>query len=419
MQIGFQRRVDRWLGVPLCRLLSLLPGARDPALAAPPPRKILVILLSEMGSLVLAQPMFARIKERHPEAEIHALLFERNRDVLELLAAVPGEKIFTLRSDSLGHLLTDAARAIRALRRLPIDTVVDCELFSRVSAILSYLSGARTRVGFERHTQEGLYRGGFLNRPVLYNPYQHIARQFLSLADAIEPGPGRPLVKRKGGDDHPAIRPLRLKEGELETMRQRLLNDFPIARGARLVLLYAGGGLLPVRAWPLPHYQELASSLVARGYVVGVIGLAEDRGLAVAIRERAGAERTIDLTGYTRRVRELLLIFHLAELLITNDGGPGHFASMTGIRSIVLYGPETPRLYGSLDPESVSLFANLTCSPCLTAYNHRNSPCDGDNQCLKVITTQEVLDRALAMLERAQEAGGPERRDRCPSDASG
>jgi ADP-heptose:LPS heptosyltransferase len=405
VQIGFQRRVDRFLGVPLCRLLSLLPGARDRALEAAPPRRILVILLSEMGSLVLAQPMFARIRERYPQAEVHALVFERNREVLELLEEVPGERIFTLRSDSLGHLLTDAAGAIRVLRRVSIDTVIDCELFSRVSAILSYLSGAKRRVGFERHTQEGLYRGSFLNRPVLYNPYQHIARQFLALVDAIERGAGRPLVKRKAGEGNLAIRPLRLRGDELETMRRRLLNDFPVARGARLVLLYAGGGLLPVRAWPLPYYQELASSLVERGYVVGIIGLAEDRLLAVAIRERAGAERTIDLTGYTRTVRELLLIFHLAELLVTNDGGPGHFASMTPLRSIVLYGPETPGLYGSLDPSSVSLFANLTCSPCLTAYNHRNSPCDGDNQCLKLIPPREVIDRALSMLERAQDVG--------------
>jgi ADP-heptose:LPS heptosyltransferase len=385
--------------------LSLFPGARDPALGAGSPRKILVILLSEMGSLVLAQPMFARIRERFPGAEVQALVFERNREVLELLEEVPGDRIWTLRSDSFGHLLTDAGKVIRGLRRASIDTVLDCELFSRVSAILAFLSGARRRVGFERHTQEGLYRGSFLNRPVLYNPYQHIARQFLALVDAIEGGSGRPLVKRKPDEEPLPIPPLRLRGDELETMRRRLQNDFPVVRGARLVLLHAGGGLLSVRAWPLSYYQELASSLAGRGFVVGIIGLAEDRLLAAAIRERAGVERTLDLTGYTRSVRELLLIFHLAELLVTNDGGPGHFASMTPIRSIVLYGPETPRLYGSLDPKSVSLFANLTCSPCLTAYNHRNSPCDGDNQCLKVIPPGEVFERALAMLERAQEVG--------------
>jgi ADP-heptose:LPS heptosyltransferase len=399
MNVDFQRRVDRFVGAPLCRLLSIFPGAGDEAKDAPPPRKILVILLSEMGSLVLAQPMFSRIREKYPEASIYALVFRKNREVLDLLEVMPEENVFTLRNDSLSHLMADALASIRALRRMGVDTVFDCELFSRVSAILSFLSGAKRRVGFERHTQEGLYRGSFLNRPVLYNPYHHIARQFLTLVDAVEGG-GRPLVKRSIGTDGLSIHPLRLRAGELEEMRRRVEADFPAIRGERWVLVYPGGGLLPVRAWPLSSFQELVSALVARGFVVGIIGLGEDRPLAAAIRERSGGERTFDLTGYTRTVRELMLLFHLAELLVTNDGGPGHFAAMTPIRTIVLYGPETPLLYGALDPKSFSFFSNLACSPCLTAYNHRNSPCDGDNQCLKVIRPEDVIERALAMLAR-------------------
>ncbi len=397
MRIDSQRRIDRYVGVPLCRLLSILPGAGNDARDAPPPQRILVILLSEMGSLVLAQPMFARIREKYPDAAIYALVFRKNREVLDLLEAIPEENVFALRDDSLGHLLADALGSIRALRRLGIDTVLDCELFSRVSAILSFLTGAARRVGFERHTQEGLYRGSFLNRPVLYNPYQHIARQFLTLVEAVN-GEGRPIAKRAMIEDEVAIKPLRLKGDELDEMRRRVEKDFPAVRGAPLVLVYPGGGLLPVRAWPLASYQELVSALTSRGFVVGIIGLGEDRPLARTIRERAGEERTLDLTGYTRTVRELMLLFHLAELLVTNDGGPGHFAAMTPIRSIVLYGPETPLLYGSLDPKSVGFFANLSCSPCLTAYNHRDSPCDGDNRCLKVIRSNEVLERALALL---------------------
>jgi ADP-heptose:LPS heptosyltransferase len=399
VRVETARRIDRYLGAPLCRLLSLWPGARlrndDPS----PPRKVLVILLSEMGSIVLARPMFSRLREKYPEAELHALVFRRNREVLDLLEAVPEENVFALRDRSLARFAMDALAAIRALRRARVDTVVDCELFSRASAILSFLTGASRRVGFERHTQEGLYRGSFINRPVLYNPYQHVAQQFVSLAEAID-GRGTPAVKRPVSAALPPPPRVRLREGELDAMRRRLFRDFPSAAGERLVLVYPGGGLLPIRAWPLASFQELVAGLAKEGFVVGLIGLAEDRPLARRIREESGSDesRTLDLTGYTGTVRDLLLLFHLAELLVTNDGGPCHFASMTPIRSIVLYGPETPVLYGSLDPGSAHFYSGLSCSPCLSAYNHRRSPCDGDNQCLKVIRPGDVLERALSML---------------------
>ena len=89
MNVDLQRAIDRYLGVPLCALASLLervlPRRTPPSL----PRRIVVILLSEMGSLVLAQPMFALLRARYPEASLHVLLFGKNREVLDLMASVP------------------------------------------------------------------------------------------------------------------------------------------------------------------------------------------------------------------------------------------------------------------------------------------------------------------------------------------
>ena len=106
----------------------------------------------------------------------------------------------------------------------------------------------------------------------------------------------------------------------------------------------------------------------------------------------------VDLTGYTETVRDVAVLLHLGVLLITNDGGTGHFASITPIASIVLFGPETPVLYGSLSARAVNLHQPLSCSPCLTAYNHRRSPCDGNNVCLKSISPEEVLAVANELL---------------------
>jgi ADP-heptose:LPS heptosyltransferase len=395
MDVGLQRKIDQTIGPLVCRVLSLFPGSRAPS---SPPGRILIILLSEMGSLVLGCSMFRRLREKYPQASIHALVFEKNREILDLLGVIPPGQVMTLGDRSLGQLARDSMTVIGAMRRLQFDVVIDCELFARVSSIFSWFSGAPIRVGFQRHTMEGLYRGDFINRPVLYNPYRHISDQFLALVDAID---SQSVPKNKFDafvDVSKGAPAMRLREGEQEAMARRLQADFPAIAGKRLVLIYPSGGILPIRAWPLENFCRIAKDLVDRGVAVAVIGLPGDRELAQAVQRSCKSPLCIDLTGYTKTIRELLVIFHLAALLITNDGGPGQFAAMTPIRSILFFGPESPVLYGPNDPKAKVFFSGIACSPCLTAYNHRHSPCDGDNRCLKVITPDSVLECALALL---------------------
>ena len=126
MNITLQRAVDRYAGVPLCALLSLLHRLRPPAPVTASPRRILVILLSEMGSLVLAHGMFARLKQKYPGASIHALLFAKNREVLDLLGVVPAENVLTVSDRSLAEFVSDALAVLRAMRALEFDVVIDC-----------------------------------------------------------------------------------------------------------------------------------------------------------------------------------------------------------------------------------------------------------------------------------------------------
>jgi len=80
----------------------------------------------------------------------------------------------------------------------------------------------------------------------------------------------------------------------------------------------------------------------------------------------------------------------MATLMVTNDSGPGHFAAVTDMPTFVIFGPETPALYGSLG-NFTPIYAGLACSPCVSAANHRKTPCH-DNVCLQVITPEHVLE---------------------------
>ncbi len=406
MKLQTQRWIDRWVGQLLCIVVStwarFMSAGHAPVKLAAAPRHILVILLSEMGSVVLAGPMFAALRQRYPSATLHVLQLKKNQEVAALLGLAQPENLHALDDSGVLRLLADLWRVCRTMRRLPLDAVLDCELFSRISSLLCYLSGAPLRVGFTPHTQEGLYRGSYLNRAMPYNPYQHISQQFLSLVDALE-SDSMPRNKAAPVRAVPTDTQLSVpfERTEIADYQQQMLHDHPSLRARQVVLIYAGGGLLPERAWPAASYAQVARGLCSAGHAVALIGLPDDAELASAIRYQTDSDLCVDLTGYTRSIRELLLLFHGADLLLTNDGGPGHFASLTPIQTLVFFGPETGRLYAPLGPRAQVLEAGLACSPCLSAYNHRLSFCDGDNQCLKRIAPEPVLQRALLALAQA------------------
>ena len=108
-------------------------------------------------------------------------------------------------------------------------------------------------------------------------------------------------------------------------------------------------------------------------------------------------------------LRELFAVYDACDVLLTNDSGPGHFSSLTDIHTIVLFGPETPALYGPLGRNAHVLYTGLACSPCVNALNHRFSPCQ-NNVCMQI-------DHGRAGAGEGDVAAGPA--EPPPADAGG
>jgi ADP-heptose:LPS heptosyltransferase len=102
-----------------------------------------------------------------------------------------------------------------------------------------------------------------------------------------------------------------------------------------------------------------------------------------------GHPRLTDLTGQTS-LEDLLALMSTAQLLLCNDSGPAHFASVARLPSVVLFGPETPALYAPLGGRARCLHSGFVCSPCVSAHNDKSSACPR-SLCLEHITVAEVL----------------------------
>jgi len=361
--------------------------------AAEPPRKILFIKLIEQGSTILACRAFEAAAKLVGRDSIYILVFQSNRPVLDLLGYFPPANIFVLRDDTLPRFLVDAFRSLWRIRRAGIDTTIDMEGFARASTILAFLSGARRRVGFHRFTAEGPYRGRLLTHALHYNFYLHTSLTFLSLVEALSAPPGEvPMLKRRLAEVNHCPPRFHPTPQEQEAMRQTLRRLARRPVGAPIVLLNPNASdLLPLRRWPRDRFVNLGQRIMADHpeVTLAVTGARDERPAAAAVAAAIDPDRVLCLAGETT-FRELLTLYTLSDILVTNDSGPVHFAALTEIHIVALFGPETPALYRPLSPRSHSIWAGLACSPCVNVLNHRHSPCR-DNQCMQVISAAEVL----------------------------
>lgn len=401
MKLATMRRVDRWLGVPVCWLLTFIRKLSRSRPPAEPPRRILFVKLAEQGSTVLASAAIKAATDLVGREQVYFALFEENRAILDLMDVVPRENVVAIRARGLFGAIASAAGALIRLRRANIDTAIDLEFFARSSAAIAYLSGAKRRVGFNAFGGEAPYRGDLFTHRVPFNPYLHTTKAFLILVHALGQPPDRfptfPLTADTLDAPHPRFQPT---IEDLEATR----TLWPAAWGAKasgraVVLLNANASdLAPLRRWPNDRYVELARRLLARdpNLLIGLTGAPEETSSVMAIERQIGSERCVCLAGKTT-IRQLLTAYCLSDVLVTNDSGPAHFASMTTIDVVVLFGPETPLLFAAPTPNTHPLWARLACSPCVNAFNNRSTACV-DNACMQAITIDQVEESVVTLL---------------------
>ena len=400
MKLQTMRAVDYWIGVPLCFLGTVLIRMLGARKGPEKPRRVLFIELSEMGSTVIANPALEKAK-RDLGAEIFFLIFERNVDCLRLLPTVPESNIVTIRETSLWALAIDTLRFLSWVRKANIDTVVDMELFSRYSGLLTGLSGARRRVGFHRFHAEGLYRGEMLTHRVNYNGHIHMAKNFICMINALlAPAPEVPYSKTFVSDDEIRVPLQPVTEDEKEFIRGLIRQVYPDYRPDfhRVVLINPNSSeLLPQRRWDRENYNQLAAMIANEwdDVLVLITGSKAEREEAQRMQEKVNHPRFRSFAGM-HNLKAIIALYNIAEVLVSNDSGPAHFSAIAPIRSIVLFGPETPKLYGSLG-NSEAIWAALSCSPCVTAANQKNSACN-DAVCMKLITPERVLESVRGVL---------------------
>ena len=398
------RRIDSWLGVPICWSLTVVRRAAElllPRRVSLPPKRILFIKLVELGANVQAAGAVKRAIQAVGRENVYFWVFAENRPLLELLDQVPAENILTIRSRGLFAVAWDTMRTLIAVRRLGIDAVVDLEFFARASAILAYLSGAGRRVGLHRFGSAGPYRGDLMTHRVQYNPYLHVSQYYRLLVEVVLGEPDDiPMPKCPVPQFDSAVPQFVPSAAELLAVRELLRSPSGNQLSGPIVILNPNASdIVPLRKWPIDRFVELGRRLLRSDPRLSIVitGAADERSSGEAVAAAIASPRAISVAGRTT-LRQLLVLYCLSDVLVTNDSGPAQLAAMTPIDTVVLFGPETPQLWRPLGGQRTHvLWAGLACSPCVSALNFRFSCCN-QPRCMEAISVEEVTQTVLAVL---------------------
>jgi ADP-heptose:LPS heptosyltransferase len=400
--ISTLQRTDRWVGAPLCAILTILRRIFESTAPSGPRqvRRILFVKFAEQGSTVLAYPAIRRAIDMVGRENVYFVVFEDNRFIIDAMEIVPEGNVITIATRSPFGLALSALRAVHRVRKIRIDAIVDMEFLTRFSAMLAFTTGAKIRVGFHTFFGDGPYRGDLMTHRLLYNPHLHTSEMFEAMVEALTCDPAvLPTFDFKPSSNQPLpkFRPSLSEVGEINALLQR---ENPGIGSAPLILLNPNASdLLPLRRWPTLRYAELAQRLLERypDLFIGFTGAPAEAVPNNQLADEVDSSRVVPLAGKTT-LRQLLVLYARSEILVTNDSGPAHFASMTPIRVVTLFGPETPALFAARSPNVTALWAGIACSPCVNAYNNRQSVCR-NNLCMQAITVDDVFEKVTRIYD--------------------
>jgi lipopolysaccharide heptosyltransferase II len=368
--------IDRRIGPLLCAIFLVAKRLSGRRAGPPPPeqvRKILLLKMWGMGSIVLASPLLEKLRLRYPNARIDFVTLLENAAIVKMYPGVERLITIDLGGGTLRFLLA-TLRTLWSIRREGYDLLLDLEFFTRFSAIFSFLAGPTWSHGF---SAKGNWRGKLHDVEVPFNAYNHVTLNFMTVLQGDYMNPVEAEQLRRPG----LIPRLSPPVGSWESCRRRLSQNPAWREGEPIVVVNPNAGDMALeRRWPTRHVTDLLADLTARcGVNVVLIGSPMEREYVESLVAESGlGARVISLAGETS-IAELVALFAHAAVVVTNDSGPMHIAAAVGASTVALFGPETPTLYSPLksaqDQRHIVHHLKLACSPCMFVHDNKVLSC--------------------------------------------
>jgi predicted lipopolysaccharide heptosyltransferase III len=342
---------------------------------APEFQRILLIRFRLMGDVLLMTPVARALRARFPKAHIALLTDEPADEMVRGHPALDEIILFKRRDDGkLGGFqrFMHYARLIRDIRQRHFDLVLNLHPHGERGGLVTWLSGARCRVGYDRPGSKTFW----------YNvkaPYDTESRY--RVEHLLDP------LRAIGMEAKAELPSVALSE------QDRAFAEKILGEEKRPVVIIHPGRADTRRAWPAERYAQVADALVERHGARPIFsGVKQEEHRVEAVRRamRQPSESLVDRA----TAKQLAAVMKRADLYIGMDSSPLHLASAVGLPTVSLFSFYSPRAWKPIGDEHIAIRKQLPDHPCAPP-----ACCQpGDAPCMRNISVDEVLAAAAQLL---------------------
>ena len=330
------------------------------------PFRILIRASNWLGDSVISAPAVRAIKAGRPDAHVTVTAPSKIASLWKLIPEV--DEIMPLPNKAL-------FAAVRLIRRQPrFDVAI---LFPNSLRAALEICGVPRRVGYRGHFRAWLLNQ-IVRKPRKGGPLEHQALHYLRLAEQL----GASVADNE-------------RQFQTAGAIENRTSLTSAAKGTRLKIgLCPGAEYGPTKRWLPERFAEAAITVAAQRQLQWVLlGTAADAVIGETIAAALG-DYCVNRIGQTT-LEQLIDELRACRLLLTNDTGTMHLASLLGVPVVAIFGSTEPRLTAPLGNDHIILRHQVECSPC---FLHK---CPIDFRCMKAVNVQEVVDAALSILQRS------------------
>ncbi len=359
--LGFLLRIDHSLNKPI--------------------KTIAVCKFVGLGSIIQATPLLQTLRKNYPDASIVFISNESNRALLNHITVI--DKVFTISDKGIFALLKSTASLLFKLWEQKPDVYIDLEIYSNYSSVIATMSLSKNRIGFFKNDKT--YRKGIYTHMLYFNVKSPISQTYLQFARLL--GCKDIVAELSINTNNIEANTVKIIDQKLNTVLQKYIVVNPNASDLRLE-----------RRWDLENFVILIHKICDEfpEHKVILIGAGNETEYLGRLSSQLQTKKnTIDTSGKLS-IKELLILIANASLMITNDTGPMHIAFALKVKTVALFGPCSPQQYGGIE-NTITIYKNTYCSPCV--HEFIIPPCKGNNQCMKKIKVEEILNSVRSQLD--------------------